>query len=208
MCDILNQILVKVLLFLKSGEAGGVMYDIHCHIIPYVDDGSGSMIDSVEMASLAVKSGTKGLIATPHCNIPGVFENYWTKWFENKLQELNDELSRREIEIEIYPGQEIFSYNDVVAKLQNGDLITLNNSRYVLLEFDFETPESKAYTATQKLISCGYVPIVAHSERYGFIYENPLSILNFKKNGALIQINAHSLNGSLADIPNKFRNIF
>lgn len=53
------------------------MFDIHCHILPGVDDGSGNLNDSIEMAQLAAESGTKGIIATPHCNIPGMFDNYY-----------------------------------------------------------------------------------------------------------------------------------
>lgn len=61
------------------------MFDIHCHIIPNVDDGSGNMNDSIEMAQLAADSGVKALAATPHCNVPGMFDNFWSAELENKL---------------------------------------------------------------------------------------------------------------------------
>lgn len=185
----------------ESNGAGETMYDIHCHIIPYVDDGSGGIVDSVEMASLAANSDVKAIIATPHCNIPGVFENYWTDESEQKIQTLNTEFSKRGIDITIYPGQEIFSYGDVLSKIRKGDLITLNKSRYALVEFDFKTTESESCAAVQELASCGYVPIVAHPERYGFVFENPLSLLDLKKDGALIQLNAHSIIGGFGRYP-------
>ena len=70
------------------------MFDIHSHILYGVDDGAGNLSDSVEMAQLAAESGTKGLIATPHCNIPGVFDNYWTAELLEKLSVLRQELKK------------------------------------------------------------------------------------------------------------------
>lgn len=203
-CDkIYNVYLYKYANFevFESNRAGGLVYDIHCHIIPCVDDGSGSIIDSVEMASLAAETGVKAIIATPHCNVPGVFENYWTDSFDQKLQTLNTEISKRKIDIKIYPGQEIFSYDDVLSKLRKGDLITLNNSRYVLLEFDFKTQEAEAFSVVEELVSFGYVPIVAHPERYAFAFENSASVLELKNYGALIQLNAQSIIGGFGRYP-------
>jgi protein-tyrosine phosphatase len=153
------------------------------------------------MASLAAKKGIKAIIATPHSNIPGVFENYWTDLFDEKIQTLNTEISKRGIDIKIYPGQEIFCHGDVLSKLKSGDLITLNKSRYVLLEFDFKTQEAEAYSAVKELASFGYVPIVAHPERYAFAFENSASILKLKKYGALIQLNAQSIIGAFGRYP-------
>lgn len=187
----------------ESNRAGETMYDIHCHIIPYVDDGSGSIIDSVEMASLAAKAGVKAMIATPHSNIPNVFENYWTDLFDEKIQILNTELSKREIDIKIYPGQEIFYHGDVLYLLKTGRLITLNNSEYVLIEFDFDTRETEVFEAVRNLVSQGYKPIVAHPERYGFVYENPDSIGMLKSVGACIQLNGDSIIGRLGSRPMK-----
>ena len=64
------------------------MFDIHCHILHGVDDGSGNLSDSLEMAKLAADSGTKAIIATPHCNIPATFDNYWSKDIETKFSAL------------------------------------------------------------------------------------------------------------------------
>lgn len=173
------------------------MYDIHCHIIPNVDDGSGSLNDSVEMATLAAKSGTKGLIATPHCNIPGLVDNYWSEYFDKKIVQLNGELDKRGIPVRIYAGQEIFSHGDILARLKKGELITLNKSEYVLIEFDFDISESEVLSSARKLACEGYKPIIAHPERYGFVYEDPDSIRRLKRAGAFIQINGDSINGRL-----------
>lgn len=177
------------------------MYDIHCHIISSVDDGSGNLNDSIEMAQIAAQAGTRGIIATPHCNIPGMYENYWNVDFDKKITQLNDTLMKHNISVTVYPGQEIFIYEDVLTRLKNGELITLNNSRYVLIEFDFGTLESDIYITIQKLIAEGYVPIVAHPERYAFTYENPESISKLHSMGSLIQLNSGSLKGSFGLYP-------
>ena len=177
------------------------MYDIHCHILPGIDDGSGSIVDSVEMAMLAAGSGVKGIIATPHCNIPGMYENFWSSEFDSGIEKLNCELQKRKIPLTVYPGQEVFARGDILARLKKGELITLNNSDYVLVEFDFGTPEHTAYQTVQQLVAEGYKPIVAHPERYGFSYENPDSIDKLRISGALIQLNGDSIRGNLGYRP-------
>lgn len=187
----------------EINRAGGLVYDIHCHIIPNIDDGSGSLNDSVEMAVLAAKAGTKAMIATPHCNIPDLVDNYWSESFDKKILQLNEELSNRKIPVVIYPGQEIFYHGDVLTLLKRGRLVTLNNSEYVLIEFDFDTGEAEVFSAVQALVSQGYKPIIAHPERYGFAYENPDSIGMLKSSGAFIQVNGDSIIGRLGSKPMK-----
>lgn len=103
------------------------MFDIHCHILPGVDDGSGNLSDSIEMAQLAAESGTRGIAATPHCNIPGMFENYRGAELEERLRMLRQALAERNIPVEIYSGQEVFLSKHFEEHLEKGDFITLNN---------------------------------------------------------------------------------
>lgn len=171
------------------------MLDIHCHILPGVDDGSGNMCDSTEMAQLAAESGTKGIIATSHCNIPGMFENYWCDALADKIRTLQAELIKRNIPVNIYPGQEVFLSRHFEEHLKKGDFITLNNSRYMLAELDFRIDGKSATEKLQKLISYGYVPVIAHPERYGFVIEDPSVIAKLRAQGCLVQLNGGSLMG-------------
>lgn len=171
------------------------MFDIHSHILYGVDDGAGNLSDSVEMAQLAAESGTKGLIATPHCNIPDVFDNYWSSEFLEKLAVLRQELKNRNIPVEIYSGQEVFLSKKFETHLENGEFITLNNSRYMLVELDFRTDEISLMSRLQRLAACGCVPIVAHPERYGVVIENPGVIAAIKSSGCLVQVNRGSVLG-------------
>lgn len=171
------------------------MYDIHCHIIPNVDDGSGNLSDSAEMAEIAASSGVKGIIATPHCNIPGMFGNYWNSEFDEKINKLQEALNKRDIPVTVYPGQEIYLVKGFMEHLKNGELITLNRSRYLLVEFDVHTDETSAVLKLNQLTAQGYVPIVAHPERYGFVIENINAINRIRSSGCLVQLNSGSLKG-------------
>lgn len=171
------------------------MFDIHCHILPGVDDGSGNLNDSLEMAQLAAESGTEGIFATPHCNIPGMFDNYWNSELNDKLQKLKNALKEKNIPVEIYSGQEIFLSKHFEAHLEKGEFITLNNSEYMLVELNFRIDEATAISRLGRLASCGCVPIVAHPERYGFVIENLSAVKKIHAAGALIQLNSSSLLG-------------
>ncbi len=182
------------------------MFDIHCHILHGVDDGSGNLSDSIEMAQLAAESGTTGIIATPHCNIPGMFENYWSKELEDKIVELRRALAQRNIAVDIYSGQEVFLSRFFEENLEKGDFVTLNGSRYMLVEFDFRIDELSAVQKLEKLASRGYVPIVAHPERYGFVIENPDAINRIRSAGCLVQLNSGSLTGDFGRFVRKTAN--
>lgn len=172
------------------------MVDIHCHLLPGVDDGSGNMSDSIEMAEVAFQSGTKSIIATPHCNIPGSFRNYWSEEMDTLLESLQHELKSRHIPINIYKGQEVFLTSGFMELIKQNKLITLNDSRYILVEFDMRENFSMAYSKLDQLVSEGYIPIVAHPERYAFVTEHIESVYKIKELGCLIQINKGSLKGS------------
>ncbi len=172
------------------------MIDIHCHIFPNVDDGSGNMNDSIEMAVLAAQAGTKGIVVTPHCNIPESYKNHWATDLKDGFDALCAEIARRNIPIKLYPGQEIFLSAGFMELLNEGQLIPINWSKYLLVEFDARESAPVAYRKLQQIIAEGYIPIVAHPERYEFVREESDSIYRIKDIGGLIQINRGSLNGS------------
>lgn len=172
------------------------MIDIHCHIMPGVDDGSGNMSDSTEMALLAYKSGTKKIIVTPHCNTDPPRRNFWDSEMENKFTSLQTQLKTENIPIEIFRGQELFLSGGFIDGLRQGRFITLNSSAYVLAELDIRESASSAYSKLNRLVSEGYVPIVAHPERYKFVQEQHDAICRIKETGSLIQVNKGSLKGS------------
>lgn len=176
------------------------MYDIHCHIIPGVDDGADSMSETIEMLNIAASNLTQGIICTPHSNIPDSFENYWSDELESRFKAIEEEIAKRQLPIKIFRGHEVFLAGDVSEHLKKRELRTLNNSKYVLVElYPFEK-EYYAYKKLAALVAEGYVPIVAHPERYAFVIENPEVIVNIKDLGCLIQLNKGSLKGRFGDV--------
>lgn len=172
------------------------MIDIHCHILPGVDDGAGNMSDAIEMAGLAASSGIKSIIITPHCNVPGLYRNYWNYFMTEDVEALQKEIRKNGINLTVYPGQEIYLAPGFVDSLKKGDFIGLNESRYMLVEFSVNERADVAYRKLQQVITEGYVPIVAHPERYGFVTEQQEAVYRMKDLGALMQVNRGSIKGA------------
>ncbi len=172
------------------------MIDIHCHILYGLDDGSVNIGESVEMALIASKGGTDKIIVTPHSNVTGSFQNMWNPEFESMVKNLNDLMVQQGCKLTFYPGQEIFCGKDVQKLLSEGRLITLNKSRYPLVEFNFNEHSSSVYRKLSKLIAEGYTPIVAHPERYAFFCEDDDAANRLRKMGCLLQMNKGSIEGN------------
>ena len=163
------------------------MIDIHSHILPFVDDGSSSIEDSINLVKEAVKNGVKHLILTPHYREPYFHEiGELKESFEN----FKKEVAKNGIDINLYLGEEIFLSKDYKELLINGELLTLNGTKFVLVEFgdcsDFEMTE-----LIYSIVKSGYKPIVAHVERYKNIDESLAS--EIKHLGGFIQVNAGSI---------------
>ncbi len=165
------------------------MIDLHCHILPDLDDGAQSLRQAVEMAAMAAASGTTAIAATPHCAFDRRKEIY-TSW-----QRLQRALEQENIPLQLLPGMEILGSADTAQLLRQSRLLTLNDSRYPLVEFSFGTDGQQETHILQQLLSAGYRPLVAHPERYAFLQEDPQLINLWARMGCLFQINRGSLLG-------------
>ncbi len=171
------------------------MIDIHCHILDGLDDGADSLKESVEMVKIAQKSGTEIIVATPHCNVPDSYKNYMSNEIADKVRTLRAALEQSGIDVKILLGQEIFFTGRALALLKEGKLVTVNKSRYALVEFDFNEHRSSVYNKLEMLLSEGYKPIVAHPERYRFVKEDDEAAFRMKRMGCYLQINKGSVLG-------------
>lgn len=162
------------------------MIDIHTHVIFDVDDGSKSIESSVEMLKFAKKIGTSDLICTPHY-IKGAFETPKETIVENfnALKPYAEEIG-----INIYLGQEIAVDRVANDFIKSGSVLTLNNSRYALLEFPYDDFVDISNICYELKVS-GFIPIIAHVERYSYV--NIRDVETFISDGALIQINSSSV---------------
>lgn len=172
------------------------MIDIHAHIIPHVDDGSDRMSTSLRMAEMAAKSGITDLIATPHSNQRGRYENYASDALKGLFQTLKSLLRREEIPLRLHLGMEIFATSDMLSLMADGKLLTLAESRYLLLEFGFYDSTEYMTHILREVQSAGYVPIVAHPERYYALQAVPNHIFEWVEGGVHLQLNKGSLSGA------------
>lgn len=165
------------------------MIDLHSHILPELDDGSNSLQESLAMARMAVDSGVKAMAATPHCADAGgkeVFESW-------KL--LRQALKENGIPLKLFPGMEIFGTENTLQLLKDGQLFTINGSRYPLIEFSFHSDGLQETRILRRLCDAGLRPIVAHPERYAFVQYDPELINRWFRMGCLMQVNRGSLLG-------------
>lgn len=174
------------------------MIDIHTHILPFLDDGAEDFDESLTMLEMAKQSGTTLVVATPHCNIPDFFQNT-TEEIKRTFLQLKKKSEDMKTGVILAGGMEIFGTEDVAEKLCDGKLITLNNTKYPLVEFDFYEDADYIFFVLQKIIDKGYVPVVAHPERYACFAESPEKLFELYKMGAVIQINKGSILGAFGE---------
>lgn len=167
------------------------VFDIHSHIIPFIDDGSDSLNDSVLLLNEAIKHGVTDIIATPHyCPNRGFSAD--AVEIKERFNLLISEIKSKNLPINVYLGQEIYcyEYDNIIKKLDDGELLTLNNTKYVLLEYSMSSMPKNIFENIYNLTVHGYKPIIAHIERYKWMTVNIASEL--KDEGCLLQVNASS----------------
>ncbi|NBJ70838.1 MULTISPECIES: CpsB/CapC family capsule biosynthesis tyrosine phosphatase [Clostridia] len=178
------------------------MIDIHSHILPGIDDGAKNEEQSLKMAKAAIEQGIHTIIATPH-HQNGAFNNF--RWeIENSVEILNDFLKREGVPLTVLPGQETRIYGEMVEGIRQNELLPLNYSKYVFVEFPSDSVPR--YT-TQLLFDIqveGYTPIIVHPERNRALLEHPNLLYELVSKGALTQVTAGSVGGKFGKDIQKF----
>ena len=182
------------------------MIDMHCHILPGVDDGAKNLEESLEMARIAQKEGIKKMINTSHYN-PN-FDYIMGERLVDNLNKLNDKLKEENIDIEVLIGNELYYSDDLLEDMDKKEFYSLNNSKYILLEFSPTMFPKNLSEVVYELKIRGYIPILAHAERYKEVQENPKLIKDIIEEGALIQVNASSVLGKGPSSSNKTCEMF
>lgn len=163
--------------------------DIHCHILPGVDDGARSREETAGILQHAYAEGIRRMIATSHYN-PSVFA--YTKTAYEAGYAVAVDLGKRFPEpMQIYTGHEIFYTGaEVLDALDCKEALTLAGSDYVLVEFAIYWPYDHILNAVRTIAMRGYIPIIAHVERYDCLYHHAERIEELIAFGAYIQMNA------------------
>lgn len=170
------------------------MVDIHCHILPGLDDGARNIEESIQMAKMAVSDGITDVIATPHTH-NGIYLNHFAAVSESASL-LQAELEKQKIPLNIHRGSEVHIHAELCQNLQQKMVPTLGNTAYVLVEL----PSSSIPIFTDKvlgrLVNEKFTPIIAHPERNLIIQDNPMLLIKWRSCGIIVQITAGSLLGS------------
>ena len=170
------------------------MIDLHCHLMPGVDDGSKTLNETLAMFENAVTSGVTDMVLTPHY-IKGTKYSLDNEAKSKITAILREALRRSEIDINISFGNEVYLDDKLPEMLECGEISTLNNSRYLLVELPVASEAKNAGNVFFRLRSQGITPVIAHPERYAYIQKHPEKVLEYTKLGCLLQGNYMSLLG-------------
>ena len=166
------------------------MIDIHTHLLFDVDDGAENLQESLDMLQDAKEQGVNAIILTPHYR-RGMFP-YQTDKIDANFKVLKEKAAP--FGVQLYLGTEMHVNSMVVELLEKGRCHTLADTNYVLAEYSYETEFKFLKASVQDMIFHGYVPIVAHVERYKCL--NDLKNIELLREiGAMIQVNADAVIG-------------
>ena len=170
------------------------MTDIHCHILPDIDDGASGMEESLEMARMALDSGVTDVIATPHFR--GEEESLsQLPRFERRYNQFRAAMKEARIPLNLHLGAEILCLPQTPDLAKEKKLPTLGDTDYVLIEFFFDETFAYMDESLQRIAACGYRIVVAHPERYGVIQDNPVLLEKWVRDGYVLQMNKGSVLG-------------
>ena len=178
------------------------MIDLHCHILPDVDDGPREWQESIEMCEIAFRDGIHTIVATPHIK-PGVYEPE-KNLILSRIKELNRRIEKTKwvtsptgsVPLTILPGAEVHLQLDIISKI---DDVAINPSTGPIRYFCLELPDYFLFSRVKDLIrelrSKNIIPILTHPERNLTIMRNIRLLFEFIKAGVLSQVTAMSITG-------------
>jgi protein-tyrosine phosphatase len=169
------------------------MIDLHCHILPAMDDGAADLSVSLEMARAFVADGVEVVACTPHI-LPGLYHNDGPA-IRAATDSLQQRLQEAGIRLQLTTGADVHVAPDLVRGLRSGQLLTLGNSRYLLVEPPHHVLPARLDERFFQLQVAGYVPILTHPERLTWIREHYALVRQLAAHGVWMQITSGSLLG-------------
>lgn len=167
--------------------------DIHTHILPGIDDGARDWEQTKRMLKLQSEEGVTDIIATPHFDLEGNGPS------PDEICELarqaNDVAREMSLDITLYPGCEVLFSPGIPEAYRRGEIMTLAQSRYLLVEFFPRSSYQEIREGVRDLCMEGAIPVIAHMERYECLMNEYDRIFELEKIGACMQINSRSLLG-------------
>ncbi len=175
------------------------MVDIHCHILPEVDDGAKDMETSLEMCRLAHADGIEATVCSAHANNR---YNFDPEVVERKIQEV---MARSGGHPRLYPGCDFhLSYENIQSAMADPQRYTINHGQYLLVEFaDFAVPPNIDRIFFE-FRARGIIPIVTHPERNPWLLHGRKVLFDWVEAGAMVQVTAGSLLGRFGQAAARF----
>lgn len=170
--------------------------DIHSHILPGLDDGAKNMEESLAMLRIAHREGIRTIIATPHFH-EKYFKNNTADRISEAVRELTEAAADILPDMKICPGCEVRYSQDTVRLLEEEQLAAMAGTKYLLTEFSAAETARQIQEGLQELMFAGYIPVLAHAERYPSLFEKSGRIRELIELGAYIQVDADSLTGGM-----------
>lgn len=170
------------------------MIDLHCHILPGIDDGAETLDDSLDMAEKAISQGITHILCTPHHN-NGKYVNPKNEVID-KVAELQEALDQRNLPLTLLEGQEVRITGDLLEEIQQDRILFTDlEDTYLLIEFPTMDVPAYAQELFFKLREMGKVPVIVHPERNAKFREDPNRLIPFLEMGCLAQLTAPSYIG-------------
>ena len=182
-------------MFFHKKTVDAEMADMHCHIIPGVDDGSPDMETTLAMLRIAHENNIHRMLVTPHYK--NGHHNVSPQSLLRRIGEVEAACSAEGIEMKLFPGHEIFYFDGMEEALEEGKFCTMNDTDRVLIEFMPNEQFSYIRNALDKVRGMGYVPILAHVERYACMVDDWHRTAELKEMDIEIQVNAADITGAL-----------
>ena len=175
------------------------MIDLHCHILPGIDDGPTTLEVSLAMARCAAQDGITFIACTPHI-YPGLYENQ-RAGIEAAVQAFRTQIEEAGITLQLGVGADTHLAPDLVGSIRDGRVPTLCGSRYLLLEPPHHVAPPRFDDSMFSLMAAGYVPIITHPERLSWIETHYPVFTDLVRRGAWMQLTAGSLTGRFGKRP-------
>lgn len=171
--------------------------DIHCHMLPGVDDGAKDMEMSIQMLAMSYQQGARKIVFTPHYE--GGHNAYRPDELEEIFQKVCEKAKERWQDLELYLGNELLYMSGIEEQVKDGNVRLMQDTKYLLVEFNIRIAYQDLYRGLQKLQRMRFRPIIAHVERYHCLKKHPERIAELRQMGVYLQMNAASVSGKLFD---------
>lgn len=169
------------------------MLDLHCHILPGIDDGAVDLDMALQMARIAAADGITTIACSPHI-YPGMYDNTAAS-IRDAIGRFQAELDARGIDLRLREGADVHVAPDLVAGIRDGRIPTLAGSRYLLLEPPHHVAPPRFEDVVFELMTAGVVPVITHPERLGWVETHYDLFKRLSERGAWMQVTAGALTG-------------